>query len=93
MGANHTHEVVFLKEILDGLVTEFKAALSDFVIFPRSLLDLFVIDRVRPEQVTEEPLQWRLHKSVNLVYVLHVVFQLRRDSSMHTQVVVRGHNR
>jgi hypothetical protein len=24
---------------------------------------------------------------------LHVVFQLRRDSSMHTQVVVRGHNR
>ena len=46
----------------------------------------FVTAGIRPQQIAKEALERGLNKSINLVDILHR-FQLRRNSSVHTEVI------
>lgn len=69
MSSDDRYEVVFLENLLNWVQSEFDRALALRVFAEPHFASLFVVDWVRPQQVTEEARKRRLNMPVDFVDV------------------------
>ena len=73
MSTNDAQIIVFLEHTLYGLITVFNGAFSFLVVLPLMLSRVLIFAGIRPQNIAQKSFKWRLHKSVNFIYVTRLV--------------------